>query len=413
MSHCQNCGTETSEDSSFCSACGSKILVKPAPVIYCSICGARATNPAARFCSGCGSPIYPPTESASESSLQRPRSSTAAVLSPSFDREVPRAASSASFAHDVIMGVDLLPNERILRITPCKIKSFSQVKEGVIYTTSQRIVCTTSSSGMIGAVSKIRGRDAVEVESILQLNSIIKAEISGGRLRITFLGDDKRPDSKDYVIGSAAQDLDEFMIRARQGSLGYIASPLTDESDNAEVKSAVGKGLSFTGKALVQGAKIGAKLSNQLLQQYLNESRADFEAASREEDASGWSSRRGAKGRKAEGQVAEALRMTGWKVLGRNVMLQAREIDIIAQKAGSKYLIECKFGKKQINTAMLDSYVMLYYDAKKSMGVNGLLFVCPTAGMSEHAKGNVLIKYRGQNIQIVDSRNWVRELEAV
>jgi hypothetical protein len=304
----------------FCSSCGSKILAKPAPAIYCSICGIKATNPAARFCSGCESAIYPPTESDPESGLQRPQSSTPAVLSPSFNREAPRAATSASFAHDVIVGVDLLPNERILRITPCKIKSFTQVKEGVIYTTNQRIVCTTSS---LGTVSKIRG------------------------------------------------------------------------------------------KALVQGAKIGAKLSNQLLQEYLNESAADFDAASREEDESGWSTRRGPKGRKAEGKVAEALRMTGWKVVCRNIMLQAREIDIIAQKGGSKYLIECKFGKKQINTAMLDSYVMLYYDARKSMGVNGLLFVCPTAGMSGHAKGNVLIKYRGQNIQIVDSRNWVRELEAV
>jgi hypothetical protein len=91
--------------------------------------------------------------------------------------------------------------------------------------------------------------------------------------------------------------------------------------------------------------------------------------------------------------------------------LQAREIDVIAEKGTSKYLIECKFGKKQVDTALLDSYVMLYYEAKRSLGVNGLLFVCPTAGMSEHARSNVLNKYRGERIDIIESHNWVRELE--
>jgi len=70
------------------------------------------------------------------------------------------------------------------------------------------------------------------------------------------------------------------------------------------------------------------------------------------------------------------------------------------------------FGSERSHdTASLDSYVMLYYHTKQGVGVNGLLFVCPTAGMSEYAKSNVLIKYPDDNIHILDSRNWFRELE--
>jgi predicted RecB family endonuclease len=91
--------------------------------------------------------------------------------------------------------------------------------------------------------------------------------------------------------------------------------------------------------------------------------------------------------------------------------LQAREIDVIAEKGTSKYLIECKFGRKQIDTALLDSYVMLYYNAKRSLAVNGLLFVCPSAGMSEHERSNVLAKYPGERIEIIESQYMLRELE--
>jgi hypothetical protein len=57
---------------------------------------------------------------------------------------------------------------------------------------------------------------------------------------------------------------------------------------------------------------VGAKISNQLLQQYLKESASDFKEASEEEDAMSWTGRHGPKGRKAEENVAEALTMTGW-----------------------------------------------------------------------------------------------------
>jgi len=172
------------------------------------------------------------------------------------------------------------------------------------------------------------------------------------------------------------------------------------------------QGAKVGAKVTYAGAKVGAKISNQLVQQYLKESAAGFREAAEEEDLRGWTGRHGPKGKKAEAKVAEALQMTGWRIVGRDIILQAREIDLVAEKGPSKYLVKCKFGKKNIDPAMLDSYVMLYYDAKRSpLAVNGLLFVCPTAGTSEHARSDVLFKYPGERIEIIESQNWVRELE--
>jgi hypothetical protein len=420
MPLCKNCGEEVGNEVLFCSACGSKIPPKPI-AIFCSMCGTKADNPSARFCASCGAPLNPPTESNPETQISPPTSETYSE-SAEDDGPQPRTVSTISFVLDAIQGVDLLPDEKILRITPCRIKTFAQVKGCALYTTNQRLVCVAMNSGMSGTVSKLRGRDVSQVDSIITLRSVLRTEISDGKLKVSYINEEKRTNTKEYVIGSVAKDLGDFILRARQGLLGELSSPLTDEYDDTEVKSAMGKGLSITGKALYQGArvgarvtyagaKVGAKISNQLLQQYLKESASDFQEAAEEEDVRGWTGTHGPKGRKAEGKVAEVLRITGWRIVGRNVILQAREIDMIAEKAASRYLIECKFGRKQIDTALLDSYVMLYFDAKRSLGVNGLLFVCPTSGMSEHARSNVLIKYRGERIDIIDSRNWVREIE--
>jgi len=329
-----------------------------------------------------------------------------------------------SFAHDMIEGVSLLQGEKILRITPCRLKTFSQVKDCVIYTTNQRLVCLAKSAGVAGTLSKLRGRETTETYSIIPLPSVTKAMLSNRNLTIAYTDEEKRSSHQDFVIGSVAIDLGDFIMTARRGLVTESSSPLVDEYDATEVKSTVGRGLSITGKVLYKGAKVGAKvtyegakvgvkISNQLYQQYLKESESDFEGAAEEEDSRGWSSysKRGPKGRKAESRVAEALKMTGWTVVGRNIPLQSREIDIVAQKGSRKYMLECKFGKKQIDTAALDGYVMLYYNAKQSLRVNGLLFVCPTAGLTEHARGNVLVKYPNENIQVLDSRGWFRRLE--
>ena len=74
-------------------------------------------------------------------------------------------------------------------------------------------------------------------------------------------------------------------------------------------------------------------------------------------------------------------------------------------------MVECKFRRKQIDMAGLDSYIMLYHNAKQTLGLNGLLFVCPSAGVSEYAKSNHLIKYPNENIRNVDSRNRWKEFE--
>ncbi|HVB12983.1 MAG TPA: YraN family protein [Nitrososphaerales archaeon] len=312
--------------------------------------------------------------------------------------------------------------KKILRITPCKVKAFSQVKNGTLYTTNKRLLCIAKSTGIAGSVSKIRGEDNTKIETTIQLSQVVKAEFSAGKLRISFLDETKRNQSEEFAVGIFASDIGDFIIQARQGSLPEISTPHIDQFDDSEVKSSLGRGLAVTGKALYQGAKIGAKvtyegakvgakISSQLYQQYLKESESDFEAAAEEEDSVVGSSYRGPKGRKAEGRVADALKMTGWRVIQRNVQLQAREIDIIAEKGAQRFMVECKFGKKQINTASLDSYVMLYRNAKQPLGLSGLLFVCPTAGMSEYAMSNVRIIYPGENIHILDSRNWFRELE--
>ena len=49
---CQNCGSQNSNGSKFCSSCGSEIITKK----FCSQCGATLT-PGAKFCNMCGKAI--------------------------------------------------------------------------------------------------------------------------------------------------------------------------------------------------------------------------------------------------------------------------------------------------------------------------------------------------------------------
>lgn len=75
-------------------------------------------------------------------------------------------------------------------------------------------------------------------------------------------------------------------------------------------------------------------------------------------------------------------------------------------------MIECKFGKKPIDVGDLDKYVMLYNHAKASaLKVNGLVFICPTAGITEYAKSNILVQYPNENIKVLGTRNLVEEIE--
>src|SRR6267378_7956851 len=122
MPLCPNCGKEVDYEVLCCSTCGSKIPPKPI-VIFCVMCGTRADNPSARFCASCGAPLHPPTESNPEAPVSPPTSET---YSESIEDDEPhsRTASTVNFALDTIQGVNLLPDERILRITPCRIKTF-------------------------------------------------------------------------------------------------------------------------------------------------------------------------------------------------------------------------------------------------------------------------------------------------
>ncbi|MBI2126731.1 MAG: YraN family protein, partial [Thaumarchaeota archaeon] len=220
-------------------------------------------------------------------------------------------------------------------------------------------------------MTKVAGKPTDNVELTIQLQTVIKAELRDGKLKLTFLGGEGKTSSAEYIVGMAAPDLGDFIIQARQGAYVDLLAAIIDEyDDSSDVKSSLVKGLSITGKALYTGAKVGVKVTSQVYQQFLKDSQLDFEEAAIEEDRVGWSGRTGPKGRKAENRVAEALKLMRWNVKGRNIILQAREIDIIAQKGERTYMIECKFGRKQIDTADLDSYVMLYYDAKQRIGVN-------------------------------------------
>ena len=49
---CHNCGSQNSNDSKFCSSCGSEIITKN----FCSQCGATLTS-GAKFCNACGKAI--------------------------------------------------------------------------------------------------------------------------------------------------------------------------------------------------------------------------------------------------------------------------------------------------------------------------------------------------------------------
>ena len=51
--NCGNCGTATVTGSAFCSKCGADTRARAT----CASCGARQSDPAARFCNRCGKPL--------------------------------------------------------------------------------------------------------------------------------------------------------------------------------------------------------------------------------------------------------------------------------------------------------------------------------------------------------------------
>jgi hypothetical protein len=68
--------------------------------------------------------------------------------------------------------------------------------------------------------------------------------------------------------------------------------------------------------------------------------------------------------------------------------------------------------EKAIDVGDLDKYVMLYHHAKASaLKVNHLVFICPTGGITEYAKSNVLIQYPNEKISIIGARNLIEEIE--
>jgi hypothetical protein len=253
--------------------------------------------------------------------------------------------SKINFAHDTIVGIELLPNEKILRITPCKIKAFTQVKECVLYITSQRLVCTRNAGSVADTFAKMARRPTDNVEALLNLKSIVRADVLQGKIKIVYVTEGNKTKSDEYVIGLIPLDLGEFIMKARQGSISITDSPIVDDYQDLEaIKSTLGRGLSLTGKALYTGTKLSIEKYQQL-NKIAKDSEKIFADAAKEEDKVGWSSFRGEKGREAEKRVARLLESLGYTTY-LNVHLQEREIDIVAQKGSCKIMIECKFGKR-------------------------------------------------------------------
>jgi hypothetical protein len=386
------------------------------------MCGAQAAHAAARFCSGCGAPLHPATE-APPTAQNEPKES---VNAPAVTAEVPvqtikqpeitttstkqNQVATSAFAVDTIVGVDLLPSEKILRITPCKLKTFTQVKECILYVTSQRLVCISSVAGMASTIAKLAKKANYNVESLMALKDIIRADVNNGKIKVTIL-EGKNTKSSEYVIGRFPHDLGEFIMKVRRGDTGDLSEAKVDVFEDPEVvKSVLGKGIAATGKAIYVGTKLSIEKYQQL-NKIAKDSERVFADAAKEEDKIGWSKYRGEKGREAERRVANLLESLGYKTF-LNVHLQEREIDIIAEKGSVKYMIECKFGSKAIDVGDLDKYVMLYHHARASaLKVNGLIFICPTAGITEYAKSNVLIQYPNENIRVIGTRNFIQEIE--
>jgi hypothetical protein len=69
-------------------------------------------------------------------------------------------------------------DEKLLRMTPCKVKTFAQVKEGTLYTTSQRLLCVTI------------GGDQLNLEFAIALGTIFRAEVNAeGKLKVKYNAD--------------------------------------------------------------------------------------------------------------------------------------------------------------------------------------------------------------------------------
>jgi len=398
-------------------------------VVFCSMCGIKATHAQARFCSRCGSALHPAVEPIPEAPVveqrysnendarkivQEPESiaddnpfESIPIEHPEEDDKSTIPLIKTSIAHDMIVGVELLPEEKILRVTPCKLKGITQVKDCLLYTTSDRIICVSTPKIVTEVIAKLAKKQLSNVELIVPIQNITRADVSGSKIKITFLEYNK-PRSQDYVVGLLPQDLGDFIMSVRQRSFPQSASyPIVDSyQPEQDVKSHLHRGFEVTGKMVKTSAEYGVQFYK-----LAQESESYFDEAGEEEDRYGWGRyRKTTKGRKAEQMVRRIFESVGYTV-NSNIHLQEREIDLVVQKGTKKFMVECKFGKKAIDTAQLDSYIMLYYDAKKALGVNGMLFVCPTAGMTEYAKGNVLVKYRSEHIKFLDTRRWIEELK--
>jgi hypothetical protein len=394
------------------------------------MCGTKATHGQARFCSRCGASLRPAVEAASEVPIVEPQYApndgktswhqpdpqvridenpfeSGANEHTEEPNEERTPLTKTSIAHDVIVGVELLPNEKILRVTPCKIKGITQVKDCLLYSTTERLICISTPKAVTEVIAKLAKKQVSNVELIAPIQNVTRADVSGSKIKITFLEFNK-PKSLEYVIGLLPSDLGDFIMSIRQRSFSQNANyPIVDTyQSEQDVKSHLHRGFEITGKVMKTSAEYGVQLYK-----LAQESESYFDEAGEEEDRYGWGRyRKTTKGRKAEQMVRRIFESVGY-IVNSNIHLQEREIDLVVQRGTKKFMVECKFGRKAIDTAQLDSYIMLYYDAKRALGVNGLLFVCPTAGMTEYAKGNVLVKYRNEHIKFLDTRRWIEELK--
>ncbi|MBM3896954.1 MAG: zinc-ribbon domain-containing protein [Thaumarchaeota archaeon] len=357
---------------------------------FCPECGTQRADENVKFCSNCGYSFV-----------------GAAAQTPSPPSEVPKTPEPPveydTVQTDVDTGFSLEQEERIMRITPCKKKAFAAVKDGTLYITSRRVAFMAVPP--LQKLGSFLGKQSPPTKDMeFYHKGLVKAEASGAEVKLSYASQDGKSASDVYVIGTkaseVAQQLMNVHLQSMTGQIAVPQTPIIDSYDHAgPVKSVLG---------------IGAELLFKKLQKLTEEADKAFAEAAKEGDKG---IEDGAKGREAEQKVAEIFEAKKYRILGRNLRLLNREIDLVVARGDKVYLVECKFKSSPLGVKEVDSYLDLYRRLRDSQQriegerINRLLFVAPIGGISRDAQSR--LSGERMNYEIWDHSRWKEEAQKI
>ncbi len=145
---------------------------------------------------------------------------------------------------------------------------------------------------------------------------------------------------------------------------------------------------------------------------------ADEASSSVESEATGSGSsqagrvlQEGQKALAARRQMAVLLALTEWRILDQEPGYFGGTAGLVVRKGSLAYLLEFVWTRGQVDHAFIDALVQQYQAARSELKVNGLMILCPSAHVGERTRTEAMLRHRSLRLELLDSDNWLGELQ--